>query len=195
MLSNKKRTEIMYSLLSAMLPDSVAQTFGFSYNANERIWLANTNQTPRGNAKTIMYFSFKDSAYKQARSDPHHYTNDNEEVMEQMRQIRLTVDVYSKVVPIGTANDVVRWLNTALISDQYEEWQHNTGYGIAVERIELMPDLTALLQDQTWNERAQMVVYLNYRDLVRMGTVYMTRKPESLEDTPNSVNAKTVLKN
>ena len=194
MLTNAKRTEMLYSLLSTMLPEERAAEFGFSANPNERIILAYTNQTPRPETKTVMYFSFKDEPYKQARSDPHHYTNSNVEVMEQMRQITLTIDIYSKCVPIGMANDVAQWLNTALISDMYEEWQHATGWGAVIENIESVLDLTYLLEGNVWNNRAQLVIKLNYRDTTQMAKIYMTRKPIDLPDTPNSVNAKTVLK-
>lgn len=177
-----------YSLLSTMLPTDIATEFGFSAAETERIYLANTNQIPRPEVKTCMYFTIKDEAYKQARSDPHHYTKDDIEVLEQMRQIKLIVDVYSKVVPIGTANDVVRWLNTMLISDQFEGWRRTGNWPATIERIDLMPDLSYLLEGNVWNNRAQLVVYLNYRDTVKTGKVYMTRKPISLEDVPNSVN-------
>ena len=176
-----------------MLPDERATEFGFSTNPNERIILAYTNQTPRPQTKTVMYFSFKDEPYKQARSDPHHYTKTNIEVMEHMRQITLTVDVYSKVVPIGMANDVVQWLNTALISDMYAEWQHNTGWSAVIENIELMPDLTYLLEGNVWNNRAQLVVKLNYRDTTSMIQTPMTRVPLDLEDLRNSINYQVIL--
>ena len=78
-----------------------------------------------------------------------------------MRQIRLVIDVYSKIVPTGTANDVVRWLNNALISDMFYEWQLSTKWPAVVQRIELMPDLSHLVEGQVWNERAQLIVYLN----------------------------------
>ena len=194
MLTNAKRTEMLYSLLSTMLPEERAAEFGFSTNPNERIILAYTNQTPRPETKTVMYFSFKDEPYKQARSDPHHYTNANVEVMEQMRQITLTLDIFSKIVPIGMANDVAQWLNTALISDMYQEWQYAKGWPAVIESIDLMPDLTYLLEGNVWNNRAQLIVKLNYRDVTKMAKIYMTRKPIDLPDTPNSVNAKTVLK-
>ena len=194
MLTNAKRTEILYSLLSTMLPDSMAEQFGFSTDPNQRIILAYTNQTPRPETKTVMYFSFKDEAYKQARSDPHYYDKDNIEVLEQMRQITLTVDVYSKVIPIGAANDVARWLNSALISDMYEEWQRANNLPIVIERIDLMPDLSYLLEGNVWNNRAQLIVKLNYRDITKMSKVYMTRQPIDLPDTPNSINAETILK-
>lgn len=194
MLTNAKRTEILYSLLSYMLPDDVATQFGFSADKNQRIILAYTNQTPRPETKTVIYFSFKDEAYKQARSDPHHYDKNDREILEHMRQITLTIDAYSKVVPIGTANDVVHWLNSALISDMYENWQYETGYGLDIENIELMPDLSYLLEGNVWNNRAQLIVKLNYRDTTKMAKVYFTRVPESIEDTPNSVDAKTILK-
>lgn len=194
MLTNAKRTEMLYSLLSYMLPDDRAEQFGFSTDPDQRIILAYTNQTPRPETKTVVYFSFKDEAYKQARSDPHHYDKDNIEVLEHMRQITLTIDVYSKVIPIGTANDVVQWLNSALISDMYQEWEQATGWTPVIESIDLMPDLSYLLEGNVWNNRAQLVVRLNYRDTTKMAKVYMTRKPLSLEDTPNSVDAKTTLK-
>ena len=177
-----------------MLPEDVAAQFGFSADQNQRIILAYTNQTPRPETKTVIYFSFKDEAYKQARSDPHHYTEENVEVLEQMRQIRLTIDCYSKVVPIGAANDVVRWLNSALISDQFEEWRLSGKWPVVIERVEIMPDLSYLLEGNVWNNRAQLVIYLNYRDIVTMQKIPMTRRPESLEDTPNSVAAQGVLK-
>lgn len=195
MLTNAKRTEMLYSLLSAMLPDNRAEEFGFSANPNERIILAYTNQTPRPETKTVMYFSFKDEPYKQALSDPHHYTAANVEVMEHMRQITLTLDVYSKVVPIGMANDVVQWLNTALVSDMYEEWQHNTGWSAVIENIELMPNLTYLLEGNVWNNRAQLVIKLNYRDTTQIAPMYMTRKPLDLEDLRNSINYQVILMN
>ena len=194
MLTNAKRVEMCYSLISTMLPDSVATEFGFSSNPNERILLAYTNQIPRPEVKTCLYFSIKDEAYKQARSDPHHYDSNDIEVLEQMRQIQLTIDIYSKVVPIGNANDVARWLNTMLISDQFEEWRRIGNWPAVIERIDLMPDLTYLLESNVWNNRAQLVVYLNYRDVVSTSKLYMTRKPDSIEDLPNSVDYEAVLK-
>lgn len=194
MLTNAKRVEMLYTLLTAMLPDDKATEFGFSTNQNERIILAYTNQTPRPETKTVLYFSFKDEAYKQAISDPYHYTDNDVQVLEHMRQITLTIDVFSKVAPIGTANDVVHWLNSALISDMYSDWQQATGWPAVIENIEIMPDLSYLLEGQVWNNRAQLIVKLNYRDMTKMAKVYMTRVPSSLEDTPNSVDAKTILK-
>lgn len=194
MLTNAKRTEMLYSLLSYMLPDDVAAQFGFSTDPNQRIVLAYTNQTPRPENKTVMFFSFKDEPYKQARSDPHHYDKDNIEVLEHMRQITLTLDIYSKIVPIGAANDVAQWLNSALISDMYSEWQAATGWSAVIENIEPVLDLSYLLEGNVWNNRAQLVVRLNYRDTTKMAKVYMTRKPIDLPDTPNSVDAKTTLK-
>lgn len=194
MLTNAKRIEMCYSLLSAMLPNDKALEFGFDENLDKRIILSYTNQTPRPDTKTVMYFTIKDTAYKQARSDPHHYTSANVEVMEHMRQITLTIDIFSKVVPMGMSNDVAQWLNTALISDMYYEWQLATGWSAVIENIEIMPDLSYLLEGQTWNNRAQMVVKLNYRDTTQMAKVFMTRVPSSLEDTPNSVDAKSELK-
>ena len=195
MLTNAKRTEMLYSLLSYLLTDDIAAEFGFSTDPNQRIILAYTNQTPRPETKTVLYFSFKDEAYKQARSDPYHYDTNNVQVLEQMRQITLTIDIYSKVVPIGAANDVARWLNSALISDMFDDWKQIKKYPIVIENIEPVIDLSYLLEGNVWNNRAQLVVKLNYRDAVKMAKVYMTRIPDSLEDTPNSVDAKTVLKN
>lgn len=194
MLTNAKRTEILYGLLSYMLPDDVATGFGFSTDPNQRIILAYTNQTPRPETKTVMYFSFKDEAYKQAISDPYHYNGCDIQVMEQMRQITLTIDVYSKSIPIGMANDVVHWLNSALISELFEDWRQETCCPLVIESIELMPDLSYLLEGNVWNNRAQLVVKLNYRDTVKMGKLYFTRRPIDLADTPNSVNAQTILK-
>jgi len=193
MLTNAKRVEMCYSLLSTMLPDSIAAGFGFSANPNERIYLGYTNQIPRPGIKTCMYFTIKDEAYKQARSDPHHYTRNNIEVLEHMRQIRLTVDVYSKEVPIGTANDVVRWLNSALISDMFSDWRRETGWPSVIERIDIMPDLSYLLEGQVWNNRAQLVIYLNYRDVTEMAPLPMTRVPLDLEDLRNSINYQVIL--
>lgn len=193
MLTNAKRIEMCYSLLSAMLPNDKALEFGFDENPDKRIILSYTNQTPRPDTKTVMYFTIRDEAYKQARSDPHHYTKDNVEVLEHMRQMTLTLDVYSKVVPIGTSNDVVRWLNSALISDMYEDWQRATGWSAVIENIEIMPDLSYMLQDQVWNNRAQLVIKLNYRDTTRMMDMYMTRRPLDLEDLRNSVNHQAIL--
>lgn len=193
MLTNAKRVEMCYSLLSAMLPEDVATHFGFDANPEKRIFLSYTNQTPRPDSKTVMYFSMKDEAYKQARSDPHHYNKNNEEVLEHMRQITLTVDVYSKVVPIGTANDVVHWLNSALISDMYEDWQRETGWSAVIENIELMPDLSYLLESNVWNNRCQLVIKLNYRDSTVMSKMYFTRVPLDLEDLPNSINYQVIL--
>lgn len=193
MLTNAKRVQMCYSLLSAMLPETKATQFGFDANPEKRIFLAYTNQTPRPESKTVLYFSIKDEPYKQARSDPHHYTKDNVEVLEHMRQITLTVDVYSKVVPIGTANDVIHWLNSALISDMYQEWQVKTGWSAVIENIELMPDLSYLLESQVWNNRGQLVIKLNYRDITEMEKVSMTRIPLDLEDLRNSINYQVVL--
>lgn len=193
MLTNAKRTEMLYSLLSYMLPNDRAEEFGFSTDPNQRIILAYTNQTPRPETKTVMYFSFKDEPYKQAISDPHHYNKNNEEVLEHMRQITLTVDVYSKVVPIGTANDVVHWLNSALISEMYEDWQRATGWSAVIENIEPIIDLSYLLESNVWNNRCQLVIKLNYRDSTVMAKTYFTRVPLDLEDLPNSINYQVIL--
>lgn len=193
MLTNAQRVEMCYSLLSAMLPEERAIEFGFDVKPEKRIFLAYTNQTPRPDSKTVMYFSIKDEPYKQARSDPHHYNKNNEEVLEHMRQITLTVDVYSKVVPIGAANDVVHWLNSALISEMYEDWQRQTGWSAVIENIELMPDLSYLLESNVWNNRCQLVIKLNYRDITAMSKVSFTRVPLDLEDVRNSVNYQVIL--
>ena len=195
MLTNAKRTEMLYSLLSTMLPNDKAVEFGFSANADERIILAYTNQTPRPETQTVMYFSFKDAPYKQAIADPHHYDKNDNEVLEHMRQITLTIDVFSKIVPIGMANDVIEWINSALISEMFEDWRTATKWPAVIESIELMPDLTYLLEGQVWNNRAQLVVKLNYRDSTKMSKIYFTRVPSSIDDTPNSVAVQTVFKN
>ena len=83
MLTNAKRVEMCYSLLSAMLPESKAVDFGFDANPEKRIILAYTNQTPRPDAKTVLYFSIKDEPYKQAIADPHHYNKDGAEVLRE----------------------------------------------------------------------------------------------------------------
>ena len=176
-----------------MLPESKATEFGFDVKPEKRIFLSYTNQTPRPESDTVMYFSIKDEPYKQARSDPHHYTKNNVEVLEHMRQITLTVDVFSKVVPIGTANDVIHWLNSALISDMYQEWQQATGWSAVIENIELMPDLSYLLESNVWNNRGQLVIKMNYRDITEMSPVSMTRVPLDLEDLRNSINYQVVL--
>ena len=194
MLTNAKRTEMLYSLLSYMLPEDVATQFGFSADQNQRIILAYTNQTPRPETKTVIYFSFKDEPYKQAISDPHHYTANDIEVLEHMRQITLTIDAYSKVVPIGTANDVAQWLNSALVSDMFEDWRYAKKWPAVIENIEPILDLTYLLEGNVWNNRAQLIVKLNYRDTTQMAKVYMTRNPIDLPDTPNSVDVQTTLK-
>ena len=193
MLTNARRVEMCYNLLFSMLPEAMALDFGFPQDSNKRIWLAYTNQIPRPEDKTVMFFSIKDEPYKQAYSNPHHYTKHNVEVLEQMRQIRLTVDVYSKMVPAGTANDVVRWLNSALTSDQFEEWRRAGNWPATIERIDLMPDLSHLVEGQVWNQRAQLVIYLNYRDTVDMSVVPMTRIPLDMEDLRNSINCQTIL--
>lgn len=193
MLTNAKRVEMCYSLLSAMLPETKATEFGFDADPEKRIFLSYTNQTPRPESDTVMYFSIKDEPYKQARSDPHHYTKDNVEVLEHMRQITLTIDVYSKVVPIGSANDVIHWLNSALISDMYQEWQMATGWSAVIENVEIMPDLSYLLESNVWNNRGQLVIKMNYRDITEMAPVSMTRIPLDLEDLRNSINYQVVL--
>lgn len=183
-----------YSLLAYMLPEQQALDFGFSQKLDERIYLSYTNQIPRPENQTVMYFTIKDEPYKQAVSDPHHYTDDNVEVLEQMRQIRLTVDIYSKAIPMGVANDVARWLNSALVSDQFEEWRRTKNWPAVIERIDLMPDLSYLVEGQTWNSRAQLVVYLNYRDSVALSKVYMTRQPTDISDLPISINHSETFK-
>lgn len=193
MLTNAKRIQMCYSLLSAMLPEAKAEEFGFSTKLDQRIYLSYTNQIPRPETQTVMYFTIKDEPYKQAISDPHHYTDNNVEVLEQMRQIRLTLDIYSKAIPMGVANDVARWLNSALVSDQFEEWRRTNNWPAVIERIEIMPDLSYLVEGQTWNSRAQLQVYLNYRDSVEMSRVTMTRRPLDLEDLRNSINVQTIL--
>lgn len=193
MLTNAKRVEMCYSLLSAMLPETKATEFGFDADPEKRMFLSYTNQTPRPESDTVMYFSIKDEPYKQARSDPHHYTKDNVEVLEHMRQITLTIDVYSKVVPIGSANDVIHWLNSALISDMYQEWQMATGWSAVIENVEIMPDLSYLLESNVWNNRGQLVIKMNYRDITEMAPVSMTRIPLDLEDLRNSINYQVVL--
>lgn len=195
MLSNKARVALCNSLIEYMLPDAFAVDNGFSANADERIWLAYTAQTPRGNYQTVLYFSIKDEPYKQNISDPHHYDpQTNTEILEQMRQIALTIDCYSKVIPIGTAKDVIRMIGAGLLSDQFEEWRNTQDKFVAIENIEYSPDLTPLLEGREWNERQRMTVFLNYRDNVALNPVPMTRVPSSLDDVSNSVKTKITLK-
>lgn len=195
MLINKERVKLCHTLILKMIPDAFAQENGFSENLDRRALLAYTNQVPRGPEQTVVYFSMIDTPYKSNLADPHHYDKNNVEILEQMRQIKLTVDCYSKIIPIGTAKDVIRLIGSGMLSDSFEEWATENGYNVALENIEYTPDLSPLLQGNEWNERQRIIIYLNYRDNVPMNPVYMTRVPTSIEDTPNSVDAKTRLVN
>jgi len=195
MLANKDRIMVCNFLIEQFLPPDFAAANGFSTDTNEWIFLAGTAQQPRPESQTVIYFSATDQSYKgMSRSDPKSYDNNNNEILDQMRQIELTIDCYSKVTPIGTANDVIRMLNAGFISEQYEDVMRNNDWGFALEQIELSPPLSPLLQGQVWNERSQMIARLNYRDSVQLAQVFMTRKPISIWDLPNSVALQTVVK-
>lgn len=194
MLTNKQRVHMCYSLIQAMLPNSFAISNGFSENVNERVVYAYTDQMPRGNYQTVLYFDIKDEPYGQNISDPYKYTDNNVQVLQQMRQITLTIDCYSKVKPRGTAKDVMRFLNSQIIGDNFDTWRSDlSDVWCAVQKVEMQPDLTPLLEGNVWNERQQMRVLINYRDTTELSPVYMTRIPLDLEDLRNSINYQVIM--
>ena len=78
----------------------------------------------------------------------------------------------------------------SIIYDWYDKYTW-----ITLERYESMPDLSVLLQGQTWTERQQLKIYFNYREKTVMDRTYMTRVPTSIEDVPNSVEVQVGIKN
>lgn len=194
MLTNAQRVHMCYSLMQAMLPNSFAMLNGFSANVNERILYSFTDQLPRGDYQTIVFFDIEDKPYGQSYSDPYKYTDNNVQVMQQMRQITLTIDCLSKVKPRGTARDVLRYINSQLMSENFEEWRSNlSNVWCCIQRIDLQPDLTPTLEDMVWNERQRMTVTINYRDTTDISKVFMTRIPLDLEDLRNSINYQIIM--
>lgn len=183
-----------YSLIQAMLPNSFATANGFSQNVNERILYSYTDQLPRGDYQTMIFFDIEDKPYGQSYSDPYKYNNSNVQIMQQMRQITLTIDCMSKVKPRGTARDILRQINSQLMSENFESWRRDlSNVWCAIQRIDMSPDLTPTLEDTVWNERQQMKVTINYRDTTDIAQIYMTRIPLDLEDLRNSINYQIIM--
>lgn len=170
--------------------------WGFHSDKSYRIWAAAIPQSPISVSETQILFSITDYPWVNAsRSDSRHYDEiTKEEVVEQMRQMAIRIDCYSKKVPIGTALDVIRHIGSAMDSDQMYDWVVHMDGRFVIESIEYQPDLTPLLEGQSWKERQQVIVKINYRDEVRLNKQYMTRVPSSLNDLKNSIRLNSIVK-
>lgn len=188
MLTKRDLIEACGSLIANMFPEKVALSFGFSENPSERFWCAAQNQSVRDAVKTILFFSIKNSAWKSPRAAISKFKSNGTEFVEELRQVTLTIDVYSKIMPPGTAQDVVRYIGAKIQSSFFDEWRELfPEIGFAFEGMDSI-DLSPLLQTQTWSERCQCTIRLNYKDTITLTQVAMTRVPTSIGDVRNSVD-------
>jgi hypothetical protein len=194
MITKQTLLDAFGELMEMVFPDPIAVNFGFSENPDARFFASAQNQNPREDVPTALNFSIKDSPWKSRRQVVHHYDELNREVVEEMKQVCLTVDVYTKISPPGNAMDILNYLQKALQSNIIYDWYDKYNW-LALERFDVMPDLSYLLQGQTWSERQQLRIYFNYREKTIMDKTYMTRIPTSIEDVPNSVEVGINIKN
>lgn len=182
------------SLIEDIFSEGVAEYFEFSDDKKERYWYGNLNQNPRDAVKTMIYYSVRNNAWKSERAVITGYLQDNRQYTDEMRQVILSIDVVSKVNPIGTAQDVVHYIVSKLQSDYLEEWQRkNPDKIFALEGFNTY-DLTALLQTETWCERQRIDIRFNFRDNIVFDEVSMTRIPESMDTLHDSVDFKIEMK-
>ena len=193
MITKQTLLDAFGEFMEMVFPDPIAVNFGFSEDPESRFFAASQNQNPREDVPTALVFSVKDEPWKSRRQVVHHYDNQKREVVEEMKQVCFTVDVYSKLEPPGNAMDVLNYLSKAIQSNIIYDWYDNYDW-ITLERYESMPDLSVLLQGQTWTERQELKIYFNYREKTVMDRTYMTRIPTSIEDVPNSVEVKLDVK-
>ena len=175
-------------LINDMFPEQVARYFGFSDNPKERFWASSQNQNPRDNVQTMIYFSCKNSSWKTDMAVVTKYSSQDVQYTDEMRQVILDIDICSKIMPPGTAQDIAHYISNKLQSDYLEDWQNqNPEYLFAFESLKVL-DLSALLQTQTWTERQRCSIKFNFRDNVVLSKVQMTKIPESVETVHDSVD-------
>lgn len=188
MIKNSYLSELFYNLIQNLLPEQVALGFGFSENEDERFYVSSQNQSVRDDVQTALYFSVVNNFWRSQMQEEKFYNGDNKEVMVEMRQAILTLDVYSKIIPLGTASDVLRYISAKIQGDAFSEWcLLYPEIGITLERVEMSPDLSALLQGETWSERRQLKLYFNFRDAIVMDEIPMTKMPDSIGDVKNII--------
>lgn len=193
MIDKQTFLDAFYELVDMVFADPIAINFGFSEDKEARFFASAQNQNPREDVPTALNYSVKDTPWKSRRQIVHYYDNQEREVVEEMKQVCFTVDVYSKLNPPGNAMDILNYLEKALQCDIIYDWYEKYDW-LTLERIDSMPDLSYLLQGQTWSERQQMKIYFNYREKTIMNKTYMTRVPTSIEDVPNSVETSVNIK-
>lgn len=176
------------SLIEDMFSEGVAEYFGFSEDKTERYWYGNLNQNPRDAVQTMIYYTVRNGVWKSERAVVTKYLSDGSQYSDEMRQVILSIDVVSKVNPIGTAQDVIHYITSKLQGDYLEQWQ--TAYPEKIFALEGFKtyDLTALLQTETWCERQRIDIRFNFRDNIVLDKTDMTRIPTSIDDLHESVD-------
>lgn len=176
------------SLIENIFSEGVAEYFGFSEDKEERYWYGNLNQNPRDAVKTMIYYSVRNEVWKSNRAVITRYSDDGSQYTDEMRQVVLSIDVVSKVNPIGTAQDVIHYIVSKIQGDYLEQWQSDHPDKLfALENFKTY-DLTALLETETWSERQRIDMRFNFRDNIVFDKADMTRVPESIEDLHNSID-------
>lgn len=171
--------------------------FGFSQNVSERVWVEGGNLEPRQEVKTIVYFRCPTEPWRSPRGDIRKYTATGMEV-HQMRQAVLTISIFSKVQPLGVANDVANFIHGCMNEDTLDEWRSSlpTDYqNFELESLEPPVPLHHLASGG-WNQRIQMVAKFNFRDrLVPPADIVFTRVPGTIADVPSIVPVVPDMKN
>lgn len=187
------------SLVSAIVNDMANipnNNFGFSDDSTQRVWVEGGNLAPREDVQTIVYFRCPSHPWKSPRADVRKYTDTGNEIL-QMRQITLTVSIFSKVQPLGVANDIANYIYACMNEDTLEEWRNSLPEQYQTFELESLepPEPLHHLASGGWNQRVQVVGKFNFRDRVVPSTdIFFTRVPGTIADVPSIIPLSMVFK-
>lgn len=177
------------SVLANALANQPNNNFGFSENADERVWVEGSNLAPREEVQTIIYFRCPTVPWRSTRADVRAYTETGTEIL-QMRQVILTISIFSKVQPLGVANDIANYIHGCMNEETIDDWEQSLPENYQVFTLESLepPEPLHHLASGGWNQRVQVVAKFNFRDKVVPPTdIAFTKVPGTMLEVPSII--------
>lgn len=178
---------------AAALPGN---NFDFSPNSDERVFIDGGNLSPRQEVQTVVYFRCATHPWRSQRGEVRNYTATGLEV-HQMRQLDLTISVFSKTQPLGVADDVINFIHCCMNEDTLSDWRSSLPDDYQNFELESMEAPMPLhhLASGGWNQRVQMVAKFNFRDrLVPPADIVFTRVPGTIAEVPSIIPVSADMK-
>lgn len=199
MITKKKLEDDLFTFFDTLFSVD-RKDFGFFYDEENPLksdgcFLAERqNQAIRPADKTLLYFridDYEDWGGKRVGTG-HYYTQDNTEVVTQLKTFTCIVNILSKIE--GAAYDASNFLVAMAQSQRYEQMINEGKLTIHLKQVSEPRDLT-ILENSTWVERIETRFVFNFVNEVENKEIqYSVHTPSSMGDVVNSVDYTNTLK-